>query len=400
MIKDNRKSYNANFSEEKYEAFLEDINSTFNYKVPFKIAETPVFISKELKAKLKEACEEILEVIERPDFKDLTKDAFFDANTIVPNEDERPKFIQLDFGICEDEHGELTPKLIELQGFPSLFFFQDFVGNMYRKHFAEVIPKHYSQHLTGMSSKEYVELLKSEIVGDTDPKQIILLEVEPHKQATAIDFYITEAMLGIKIICITDLIRKGKQLFYKDDNGYEVRILKIYNRIIFDELHQRHDLTGQFKFQDEVDVEWIGHPNWFFRISKYMMPFLKGKYIPKSYHLDKMETIPSDLENYVLKPLFSFAGAGVHIHVTKEIIDSITNPSNYLLQEKVDYAPVIETMDVPAKCEIRMMMMYNSKTNKTEIISNLMRLSKGEMVGVKYNKDKTWVGGSTGFFER
>ena len=380
MIKDNRKSYNANFSEEKYEAFLEDINSTFNYKVPFKIAETPVFISKELKAKLKEACEEILEVIERPDFKDLTKDAFFDANTVVPNEDERPKFIQLDFGICEDEHGELTPKLIELQGFPSLFFFQDFVGNMYRKHFEEVIPKHYSQHLTGMSSKEYVELLKSEIVGDTDPKQIILLEVEPHKQATAIDFYITEAMLGIKIICITDLIRKGKQLFYKDDNGYEVRILKIYNRIIFDELHQRHDLTGQFKFQDEVDVEWIGHPNWFFRISKYMMPFLKGKYI--------------------LKPLFSFAGAGVHIHVTKEIIDSISNPSNYLLQEKVDYAPVIETMDVPAKCEIRMMMMYNSKTNKTEIISNLMRLSKGEMVGVKYNKDKTWVGGSTGFFER
>ena len=400
MIKDNRKSYNANFSEEKYEAFLEDINSTFNYKVPFKIAETPVFISKELKAKLKEACEEILEVIERPDFKDLTKDAFFDANTVVPNEDERPKFIQLDFGICEDEHGELTPKLIELQGFPSLFFFQDFVGNMYRKHFEEVIPKHYSQHLTGMSSKEYVELLKSEIVGDTDPRQIILLEVEPHKQATAIDFYITEAMLGIKIICITDLIRKGKQLFYKDDNGYEVRILKIYNRIIFDELHQRHDLTGQFKFQDEVDVEWIGHPNWFFRISKYMMPFLKGKYIPKSYHLDKMETIPSDLENYVLKPLFSFAGAGVHIHVTKEIIESITNPSNYLLQEKVDYAPVIETMDVPAKCEIRMMMMYNSKTNKTEIISNLMRLSKGEMVGVKYNKDKTWVGGSTGFFER
>ena len=400
MIKDNRKSYNANFSEEKYEAFLEDINSTFNYKVPFKIAETPVFISKELKAKLKEACEEILEVIERPDFKDLTKDAFFDANTVVPNEDERPKFIQLDFGICEDEHGELTPKLIELQGFPSLFFFQDFVGNMYRKHFEEVIPKHYSQHLTGMSSNEYVELLKSEIVGDTDPRQIILLEVEPHKQATAIDFYITEAMLGIKIICITDLIRKGKQLFYKDDNGYEVRILKIYNRIIFDELHQRHDLTGQFKFQDEVDVEWIGHPNWFFRISKYMMPFLKGKYIPKSYHLDKMEKIPSDLENYVLKPLYSFAGAGVHIHVTKEIIDSITNPSNYLLQEKVDYAPVIETMDVPAKCEIRMMMMYNSKTNKTEIISNLMRLSKGEMVGVKYNKDKTWVGGSTGFFER
>ena len=129
------------------------------------------------------------------------------------------------------------------------------------------------------------------------------------------------------------------------------------------------------------------------------MPLLKGDYVPKSYYLDKLERIPEDLENYVLKPLYSFAGAGVQIHVTQEMIENITNKSNYLLQEKVDYAPVIETMDVPAKCEIRMMMLHNSKTNKTEIVSNLMRLSKGEMVGVKYNKDKTWVGGSTGFFE-
>ena len=146
-------------------------------------------------------------------------------------------------------------------------------------------------------------------------------------------------------------------------------------------------------------MEWIGHPNWFFRISKYAMPLLKGKYIPKSYHLDKLETIPTDLENYVLKPLFSFAGSGVHINVTRNTIESIANKSNYLLQEKVVYAPVVETMDVPSKCEVRIMMVHNSKTDKIEIASNLIRLSKGEMVGVKYNKDKTWVGGSTGFFE-
>src|SRR5690606_27554135 len=122
-------------------------------------------------------------------------------------------------------------------------------------------------------------------------------------------------------------------------------------------------------------------------------------YVPKSYYLNKLDTIPSDLENYVLKPLYSFAGAGVEIHVTREMIDAIEDKSTYLLQEKVAYAPIIETMDIPAKCEIRMMLLHNSKTNKTQIVSNLMRLSKGEMVGVKYNKDKTWVGGSTGFFE-
>ena len=399
MIEHLRKAYNSKFSEEKYNALLSDINTTFDYKVRFKIAETPVFIPKELKAKLVEACNEIMEVINQPNFKNLTQDAFFNDNTIVPNEDARPKFIQVDFGICKDEDGELTPKLIELQGFPSLYFFQELLGRKYREHFGDSIPKHFSQHLNGMTTVEYIELLRNEIVGDTDPKQIILLEVEPDKQATAIDFYATEAILGIKILCITDLIRKGKQLFYKDDDGNEVHILKIYNRIIFDELHQRSDIQGQFKFQDEVDVEWIGHPNWFFRISKYVMPLLKGKYIPKSYHLDKLETIPTDLENYVLKPLFSFAGSGVHINVTPNTIESIANKSNYLLQEKVTYAPVVETMDVPAKCEVRIMMVHNSKTNKIEIASNLIRLSKGEMVGVKYNKDKTWVGGSTGFFE-
>ena len=399
MIKTIRDAYNTNFSEDKYNVFLKDIDSSFNNKVKFKIAETPVFLPKALKEKLIEACNDIMQVINKPNFKQLTDGAFFDANTIVPNEDEHSKFIQLDFGICKEEDGNLTPKLIELQGFPSLYYFQELLGRKYREHFGNVIPNGFSQHLNGMTSNDYLAALQQEIVGGTNPKNVILLEIEPEQQATAIDFYATAAKLGIKVLCITDLKKRGKTLFYLDENQNEVNVLKIYNRIIFDELHQRTDLKTEFSFQDEVDVEWIGHPNWFYRISKYTMPLLKGDYVPKSYYLDKLERIPEDLENYVLKPLYSFAGAGVQIHVTQEMIENITNKSNYLLQEKVDYAPIIETMDVPAKCEIRMMMLHNSKTNKTEIVSNLMRLSKGEMVGVKYNKDKTWVGGSTGFFE-
>lgn len=399
MIKNIRDAYNANFSEEKYNAFLKDIKSSSNCEVKFKIAETPVFLPKALKQKLIEACDDIMAVINKSDFKALTDGAFFDASTIVPNEDDHSKFIQLDFGICKDEKGELTPKLIELQGFPSLYYFQELLGRKYREHFGNVIPESFSQHLNGMTSGDYLELLQQEIVGNTNPKHVILLEIEPDQQATAIDFYATAAKLGLKVLCITNLKKRGKTLFYLDENGGEVEVLKIYNRIIFDELHQRTDLKTEFSFQDEIDAEWIGHPNWFYRISKYTMPLLKGAYIPKSYYLDQLESIPEDLENYVLKPLYSFAGAGVQIHVTKDMIDSVTNKANYLLQEKVAYAPVIETMDVPAKCEIRMMMLHNSKTNKTEIVSNLMRLSKGEMVGVKYNKDKTWVGGSTAFFE-
>ena len=206
-------------------------------------------------------------------------------------------------------------------------------------------------------------------------------------------------MLGIKVLCISKLIKRGKQLFYLDEQGKEVQVLKIYNRIIFDELDQRDDLKREFDFKDEVDVEWIGHPNWFFRISKYTMPLLKGDYVPKSYYLNKLESIPEDLENYVLKPLYSFAGAGVQLHVTPDMINNVKDKANYLLQEKVAYHPIIQTLDEPAKCEIRMMLLYCKKDNTTKIVSNLVRLSKGEMIGVKYNKDKTWVGGATGFFE-
>lgn len=397
MISKYRNVFNAQFTQEKYDALLKETIEKFNHTPKFKIAETPVFIPNLLKERLIEACHDIMKVINQPNFKALTEGAFFEDSMRVPNEDEHSKFIQFDFGICLDDDGNPTPKLIELQGFPSLYFYQDLLGKLYKKHYN--LPEHLTIHPLGISSDEFIEKLRTEIVGDTDPKQVILLEIEPEKQATAIDFYCTEATLGIKVLCISKLKKRGKQLFYVDDHGKEVQVLKIYNRIIFDELDQRNDLKREFYFQDEVDVEWIGHPNWFFRISKYTMPLLKGDYVPKSYYLNQLKKIPDDLENYVLKPLYSFAGAGVEIHVTKEMIDGISNKANYLLQEKVAYHPIVETLDVPAKCEIRMMLLNNKKTNTTEIVSNLMRLSKGEMIGVKYNKDKTWVGGTTGFFE-
>lgn len=397
MIPNYRKLFNEQFTQEKYESFLNEFFQKFNHTPTFRVSETPVFIPNLLKERLIEACHDLMKVIKQPNFKALTEAAFFDDKMRVPNEDEHSKFIQFDFGICLDEKGDPTPKLIELQGFPSLYFYQHFAGELYKKHFD--LPGHLSIHPRGGTPEDFIETLRAEIVGGTDPKQVILLEIEPEKQNTAIDFYCTQAVLGIKILCISKLIKRGKELFYLDEKGKEVQVLKIYNRIIFDELSKRDDLKRQFDFQDEVDVEWIGHPNWFFRISKYTMPLLKGGYVPKSFYLDQLETIPDDLENYVLKPLYSFAGAGVEMHVTREMIDRITNKANYLLQEKVAYHPIVETLDVPAICEIRMMMLHSKKDNTTQIVGNLMRLSKGELIGVKFNKDKTWVGGSAGLFE-
>ena len=397
MIKPYRAAFNKHFTKEKYQAFLDDIAAEYDYRPNFRIAETPVFIPKLLKERLIEACEEINDIIMQSNFKELTKDAIKYPMLSVPKEDYNSRFIQMDFGICIDENGDPTPQLIELQGFPSLYFFQDLLTRKFIKHYD--IPDRFSTHLNGVTKDNYIEILREEIVGDTDPKQVVLLEIEPEKQVTYIDFLGAEKNLGIKVLCVSKLKRQGNQLFYEDAQGELVQIKKIYNRVIFDELDQREDLGSEFNFGDDVDVEWVGHPNWFFRISKYTMPLLDSKYVPKCYYLDQLEEYPEDLENYVLKPLYSFAGAGVKLNVTKADLDAIEQKDNFILQAKVNYVPIVETLDVPAKCEIRMMSLWNKDKGTAQVVNNLVRLSKGEMIGVRYNKDKEWVGGSVGFFE-
>ncbi len=389
-----RGNFNASFSDSKYQSFLQDIHSYFNHTPNFRIAETPVFVPVDLKKRLLEACNEIADVICRPDFKEKTDRALSDEYR-VPNEDDHTTFLQMDFGISKNEAGELIPKLIEVQGFPSLYLYQDFVASRYRKYFE--IPDHCS-HLIGTDSKSYKNMLRSIIIGDCDPKNVILLEIEPDRQTTRIDFLATEKMLGVKTVCISDLKREGRDIYYLNEQGVKTAVRRIYNRVIFDELVSRTDLKRDFNFTDEVNVEWIGHPNWFFRISKYSMPLFKGQYVPKTWFLKDLSTIPSDLENYVLKPMFSFSGTGVIFNVSRDAIEKTSNPTNYILQEKIKYEPVIKTLNDPAKCEIRMLMLWPKDAERPIIVNNLTRLSKGEMIGVKYNRDKDWVGGSVGFF--
>ena len=397
MIRPYRTAYNHHFTQPKYEAFLEDIYAEFGHVPSFRISETPVFIPRILKERLLEACEGFLSVINGPNFKEMTTEALALESSEVPAEDYTSRFIQFDFGICQDENGDPIPKLIELQGFPSLYFYQDFLAQKYIQHFD--LPDRLHVHLNGLNSRQYIDLLRQEIIGDSNPKEVVLLEIEPEKQVTQIDFLCAERALGLKVLCITKIKKEGKSLYYLSEDGSKIQIKKIYNRVIFDELLKRPDLNREFYFKDEVDVEWVGHPNWFFRISKYTMPLLEGPYVPKSYYLNRLEKYPDLIENFVLKPLYSFSGAGVELHLNTQMLDAIKDKHNYILQEKIKYHPIIETPDTPAKCEIRMMCLYNTRDKKTRVINNLVRLSKGEMVGVRYNRDKDWVGSSVGFFE-
>lgn len=390
-----RSAYNKAFTPEKYEAFLQDIYKAYSYQPKFRIAESPLFIPNDLKQRLIDACDEISDVIIRPDFMEMTEKSI---EVHVPNETNHSLFVQMDFGITKDKNGDLIPKLIEVQGFPSLYFFQDLLAKAYRKNF--VVPENMSSYFGGLNPDSYIELLREKIIGDADPKSVILLEVDPVEQTTYIDFLAAEDKLGLKIVCVTDLKVEGKDLFYLEDDGSKVKVERIFHRVIFDELLQRDDLKMEFDFTKEYNVEWVGHPNWFFRISKYTMPLLSdSQYVPKCYFLNELESYPEDLENYVLKPLYSFAGAGVKLNITKADLDEIENPQNFILQEKVEYAPVVDSPSDPVKCEIRMLMLWDGGDSKPYLVNNLARLSRGEMVGVRFNKDKDWVGGSVAFFE-
>lgn len=390
MIAELRKKFNSEFTQEKYEAFLNDLNTSLKYPVDFRVSETPLFLSDNLKNKLLNACDELCKQVTSNEFKLKMKDAVPPLLNI-PGENDHPEFFVFDFAICKNESsGEFYPKLIELQGFPTLYGYQYFFERKIRNHFD--IPENFTTYFNGITPDKYVDMLRDVIVGEADPANVILLEIEPEKQKTRIDFAATEKLLGVNEVCISDVIKHGKVLYYKK-NGIEIPIERIYNRVIFDEL-SRTEAKFNFDLNEDLNVVWAPHPNWFYKMSKYSLPVLKGEFVPKCFYLRDLTSYPDDLENYVLKPLFSFAGLGVKIDVTKQMLDEIKDPGNYILQEKVEYAPLIETPDEYAKVEIRMMYFYDKEPI---LVNNLVRQSKGKMLGVDFNKNKTWVGGSAAF---
>ncbi|MFN4299617.1 MAG: hypothetical protein ACK4EX_07810 [Thermaurantimonas sp.] len=395
-----RQAFNEKFSEASYQKFLQKLNKEFDYSIPFRVAESPVFFSKKEKEIFLTAAEEILHQVLSLDLNKIAE-GIIPENKIVPGNEKRPHFIAIDFGITLSQEGEIIPKLIELQGFPSLFYYQPWLYHHYLEHYD--LPLHLTPFFCKAGEVEYYDTLKQIILGDSAPENVILLEIEPEKQNTAIDFIVTKKVLGIEYICLSKILVKGNKLYY-EKNGKEIEIKRIYNRIIFDELDQRKDLKYSLDFTKEYDVEWITHPNWFFKISKLLLPHIDSKFSPKCIKLSEVKEIPSNLEAFVLKPLFSFSGSGVIFNVTPEDIVSIPDhqKDNYVLQEKVTYAEIIaDPSDVQkSKAEFRILYVWPDEEEKPKPMINLMRLSKGEMIGVKYNKNKTWVGGSIGLFEQ
>ncbi|NUM74712.1 hypothetical protein HUU40_10160 [candidate division KSB1 bacterium] len=392
MVPRLRDDFNRRFSAENYQKFLRELDEAAGAHVDFRVCETPVFMPAEVRLHLQQAALELAQQVSRPEYLRASIAAVPEAFR-VPNDDNHPLFLAIDFALTENENGQLEPRLIELQGFPSLYAYQVVLCQSFIKAYELGNLKYL---LDDLSEAEYLRLFKEALLAGHDPENVILMEIEPEKQKTAVDFVCTERFTGVKAVCVTKIKKRGGKLYYFD-KGREIPIHRIYNRVIIDEFVKKN-IRIEFDFRDDLAVEWAGHPNWYFRISKFSMPYLDHPAAPRTFFLNALERYPEPLSNYVLKPLFSFAGSGVIIDVTREQLEAIPaqERSNYILQEKITYAPLIKTPDEPAKAEIRMMFIWQEKPR---LVNWLARLSKGKMMGVDFNKNKTWIGSSGCLYE-
>jgi len=393
MIPSLRQPFNDSFSPEKYQIFLRRVDEACGTHVQFRLSETPCFFPKSLIERMARDGQDLIrQLVDNPAYRARSDEAV-PAEFKVPNEAQHPMFVQVDFGLVRDARGELQPKLVELQAFPSLYAYQPSLADAYVDVYA--LDRRLKYLLSGLAGSSYRELLRRAIVGSHDPDNVILMEIDPARQKTLPDFLLTEKMLGVRAVDIVDIKKDGARLYY-DRGGKRIPIRRIYNRAIVDEL-ERKNVKLSFDWRDDLDVEWAGHPNWYFRISKFSIPYLKHTSVPKTWFLDRLEEIPPDLENYALKPLYSFAGLGVVIAPKKEDIAAIPAEKRpyYILQERMHFEPVIATPFGGTKAEVRVMYIWLDELTP---VMTIIRMGRGLMMGVDHNKNMEWVGASAALY--
>jgi hypothetical protein len=401
MQSDLRRLYNSAFSDSLYQAYEEDLFRRTGVAFDFRLAETPVFIPADLRRKIETAAQQIIEQISDRELIRRMMQAI-PERWDTPGMDELPHFAQVDFAIVREADGSLGPRLIELQGFPSLTALEV----MQRDSWSEVLrtvpglDRRWSCWF-GLSREEFLDLARRTIVGDHDPAEVVMLDIDPPKQKTWPDFASTKILFGVDPVSPAELEKRGSELWRRDASGRSLRVKRIYNRIVFDEL-ERTDLAMPFDYRERLDVEWVPHPNWYWVWSKYSIPFLDHPAVPKATFVSDLKEIPDELSRFVLKPLFSFAGGGVNVEPTTADIEKIPDEqrANWCLQEKIEYEPALEAADGGGvKVEVRTMFLKPDDEPAPRLAQNLCRLSRGKMLGVDFNKDFTWVGGTVGIWE-
>ncbi len=392
-----RTIFNEHFTPERYEWFQRELSARLHCPFEFRLAESPVFLPDDFKKTLCESAQAIVEQLSDPARLEQMKQAI-PGRWDVPGMDALPNLTQVDFAVVR-ENGTLVPKLIELQGFPSLTAMQVIQRDVW-KDAMELMPeldRPWSCWFSGYDRDGFLDLARRTIVGKHDPAEVILMDLEPLLQKTYPDFAATKLLFDVDPVDPVTLTKRGKQLFRRDAAGREVQVKRIYNRVVFDELLKK-GIELPFDYREELDVEWAPHPNWYWTWSKYSLPFLDHPSVPKATFVSDLDGVPERLsERYVLKPLFSFAGGGVNVEPTPEDLAAIPEPERHqwCVQEKIEYEPALQAADGGGvKVEIRMMFLRPDDEPKPILAQNLVRLSRGKMLGVDFNKNFTWVGSS------
>lgn len=391
MIPDLRSEFNRQWKPELYGELLRKLNEAAGTEVTFRVCETPVFLPRPLLDRMVRYGRELYaQLAGNRAYLDASRQAVPERFR-APNGNQHPLFLQADFGLVRSATGELEPKLVEIQAFPSIYAFQIAMAHEFERVYGlcQRNPG-LSTFLGGLHDASFRESLTKAILNGHDPEQVVLLEIDPYQQKTLPDFLVTQKLLGLKIADIREVKKRGRKLYLKD-----VEIKRIYNRVIADELI-RKNITSEFQFTDDVAVEWAGHPNWFFQISKFSLPWLKHESVPESWFLSDLPEFPANLDDYVLKPLYSFAGLGVKIGPTADEIRAIPGElrREYILQRKMEFIPTIDTPSGPTKVEIRIMYVWDGEMKP---ITTLLRMGRGKMMGVDFNRDMDWIGASAGF---
>ncbi|HEX9982531.1 MAG TPA: hypothetical protein VGF69_04645 [Thermoanaerobaculia bacterium] len=388
-----RELFNRQFTQEIYDSYQRELSARIGLPFEFRLAESPLFLPDDFKQKAINGARAIVEQLSDPATVERMKAAIPERwNT--PGMDTLPSFTQVDFAVVR-EGDELVPKLIELQGFPSLTSLQVIQRDVWTETLQRMdgLDHEWSCWYSGYDRAGFLELARRTIVGNHDPAEVILMDIDPPRQKTAVDFAATKMLFGVDAVDPTSLTKRGKQLFRGND-----RVKRIYNRVVFDELiNKRIELP--FDYREELDVEWAPHPNWYWVWSKYSLPFLDHPSVPRATFVSELEQIPDDLSRYVLKPLFSFAGGGVNVDPTRADVEAIPEAERHAwcLQEKIEYEPALRATDGGGvKIEIRMMFLRPDDESRPILAQNLVRLSRGKMLGVDFNKQFTWVGSSVG----
>jgi len=398
MIPALREAYNTAFSDEKYAAYAAGLEREVGCPIDFRLAETPLFLPAALVEEIVRDGLEIVRLLATPEHQAYSLAAVppdFDA----PRCDDHPLFLQVDFALArggEQADGPIVPRLIELQGFPSLYAFQLFQGRALQR----ITPggERLGVLLSGLDDGGFVSLLGETLLAGHSAENVVLLDLDPEHQKTRADFLLTERLWGVRTVDASSIeVRgRGRELWYSRD-GRPTRIERIYNRIVPDEL-QATGIELPFRFTDDLDVEWAGHPNWYFRWSKHSLPWLRHPAVPEAHLLSALDRPPTDLDDWVLKPLFGFAGSGVKVDVSAADLETVpmADRSQTMLMRKVRYEPLIETVGgLRSKAEVRLMLVWPANDAVPTPVTTLVRLSLGKMMGVDFNSNQTWVGSSS-----